>query len=173
MVDIRRKMGQIEQQFISIEVPAAQVSVAQAVSTYLFNSQLLSKPDGKMLLVIPQESQENPDVWRYLSELIKSGGPIDEVRVFDLRESMRNGGGPACLRLRVALNDTELQAVNSRVLLTPALFIALNNWIDQHYRDHLQFKDLADPQLLQEGRQALDELTRILNLGSIYPFQRN
>ncbi|MDN0093388.1 N-succinylarginine dihydrolase [Yersinia rohdei] len=173
MADIRRKMGQIEQQFISIEVPAAQVSVAQAVSTYLFNSQLLSKPDGKMLLVIPQESQENPDVWRYLSELIKSGGPIDEVRVFDLRESMRNGGGPACLRLRVALNDTELQAVNSRVLLTPALFIALNNWIDQHYRDHLQFKDLADPQLLQEGRQALDELTRILNLGSIYPFQRN
>lgn len=173
MADIRRKMGQIEQQFISIEVPAAQVSVTQAVSTYLFNSQLLSKPDGKMLLVIPQESQENPDVWRYLSELIKSGGPIDEVRVFDLRESMRNGGGPACLRLRVALNDTELQAVNSRVLLTPALFIALNNWIDQHYRDHLQFKDLADPQLLQEGRQALDELTRILNLGSIYPFQRN
>lgn len=173
MADIRRKMGQIEQQFISIEVPAAQVSVAQAVSTYLFNSQLLSKPDGKMLLVIPQESQENPDVWRYLSELIKGGGPIDEVRVFDLRESMRNGGGPACLRLRVALNDTELQAVNSRVLLTPALFIALNNWIDQHYRDHLQFKDLADPQLLQEGRQALDELTRILNLGSIYPFQRN
>ncbi|CND94858.1 succinylarginine dihydrolase [Yersinia rohdei] len=173
MADIRRKMEQIEQQFISIEVPAAQVSVAQAVSTYLFNSQLLSKPDGKMLLVIPQESQENPDVWRYLSELIKSGGPIDEVRVFDLRESMRNGGGPACLRLRVALNDTELQAVNSRVLLTPALFIALNNWIDQHYRDHLQFKDLADPQLLQEGRQALDELTRILNLGSIYPFQRN
>ncbi|CQJ54483.1 N-succinylarginine dihydrolase [Yersinia rohdei] len=173
MADIRRKMEQIEQQFISIEVPAAQVSVAQAVSTYLFNSQLLSKPDGKMLLVIPQESQENPDVWRYLSELIKRGGPIDEVRVFDLRESMRNGGGPACLRLRVALNDTELQAVNSRVLLTPALFIALNNWIDQHYRDHLQFKDLADPQLLQEGRQALDELTRILNLGSIYPFQRN
>lgn len=171
--DIHRKMGLIEQQLVSIEVPAAQVSVAQAVSTYLFNSQLLSKPNGKMLLVIPQESQESPAVWRYLSELINSGGPIDEVRIFDLRESMRNGGGPACLRLRVALNSAELQAVNSRVMLTPALFVTLNNWVDQHYRDHLQFKDLADPQLLQEGRQALDELTRILNLGSIYPFQRN
>ncbi|OVZ90227.1 N-succinylarginine dihydrolase [Yersinia frederiksenii] len=171
--DIRRKLGRIEQQLVSIEVPAAQVSVAQAVSTYLFNSQLLSKPNGKMLLVIPQESQESPAVWQYLAELIQSGGPIDEVKVFDLRESMRNGGGPACLRLRVALNSAELQAVNSRVMLTPALFVALNNWIDQHYRDHLQFKDLADPQLLQEGRQALDELTRILNLGSIYPFQRN
>lgn len=173
MEEIRRKMGRIEQQLITIEVPAAEVSVADAVSTYLFNSQLLSKPNGKMLLVIPQESQESPTVWRYLSELINSGGPIDEVRVFDLRESMRNGGGPACLRLRVALNDTELHAVNNRVMMTPALFVALNNWVDQHYRDHLQFKDLADPQLLQEGRQALDELTRILNLGSVYPFQRD
>lgn len=173
MDSLRRKMARIEQQLITIEVPAAQVSVGQAVSTYLFNSQLLNKPNGKMLLVIPQESQESPAVWGYLSELINSGGPIDEVRVFDLRESMRNGGGPACLRLRVALNETELAAVNSRVMMTPALFVALNNWIDQHYRDRLQFKDLADPQLLQEGRQALDELTKILNLGSIYPFQNH
>lgn len=173
MDEIRRKMGSIEQQLISIEVPDAEVSVADAISSYLFNSQLLSKPNGKMLLVIPQEAQENPAVWRYLSELINSGGPIDSVKVFDLRESMRNGGGPACLRLRVALNDTELQAVNSRVMMTPALFVTLNNWVDQHYRDHLQFKDLADPQLLQEGRQALDELTRILNIGSVYPFQQN
>ncbi|HEI6966516.1 TPA: N-succinylarginine dihydrolase [Yersinia enterocolitica] len=172
MDEIRRKMDGIEQQLLTIEVPAAAVSVADAVSTYLFNSQLLSKPNGKMRLVIPQESQDNPTVWRYLSELISSGGPVDEIKVFDLRESMRNGGGPACLRLRVALNDTELQAVNSRVMMTPALFVALNNWVDQHYRDHLQFKDLADPQLLREGRQALDELTRILNLGSVYPFQR-
>ncbi|AVX38458.1 MULTISPECIES: N-succinylarginine dihydrolase [Yersinia] len=172
MDEIRRKMDGIEQQLLTIEVPASAVSVADAVSTYLFNSQLLSKPNGKMRLVIPQESQDNPTVWRYLSELISSGGPVDEIKVFDLRESMRNGGGPACLRLRVALNDTELQAVNSRVMMTPALFVALNNWVDQHYRDHLQFKDLADPQLLREGRQALDELTRILNLGSVYPFQR-
>ncbi|CNF74288.1 N-succinylarginine dihydrolase [Yersinia massiliensis] len=172
MDEIRRKMDGIEQQLLTIEVPASAVSVADAVSTYLFNSQLLSKPNGKMRLVIPQESQDNPTVWRYLSELISGGGPVDEIKVFDLRESMRNGGGPACLRLRVALNDTELQAVNSRVMMTPALFVALNNWVDQHYRDHLQFKDLADPQLLREGRQALDELTRILNLGSVYPFQR-
>ncbi|WP_016606421.1 N-succinylarginine dihydrolase, partial [Yersinia pestis] len=67
---------------------------------YLFNSQLLHKANGKMLLVIPQESQDNPSVWRYLSELVSGDGPIDELRVFDLRESMRNGGGPACLRLR-------------------------------------------------------------------------
>ncbi|WP_016597743.1 N-succinylarginine dihydrolase, partial [Yersinia pestis] len=173
MDDIRCKMAGLEQQLVNIEVPEAEVSVADAVSTYLFNSQLLHKANGKMLLVIPQESQDNPSVWRYLSELVSGDGPIDELRVFDLRESMRNGGGPACLRLRVVLNDAELQAVNSRVMLTPALFVTLNNWVDQHYRDHLQFKDLADPHLLQEGRQALDELTRILNLGPVYPFQRN
>lgn len=171
--DIRHKMERLEQQFVNIVVPEDRISVADAVSTYLFNSQLLNKPNGNMLLVIPQEAHDNLNVCSYLSELVSDDGPIDEIRVFDLRESMRNGGGPACLRLRVALNETELRAVNPRVMLTPALFVTLSHWVDQHYRDHLQFKDLADPQLLQEGRQALDELTRILNLGSVYPFQCN
>lgn len=82
MDDIRRKMACLEQQLVNIEVPETEVSVADAVSTYLFNSQLLHKANGKMLLVIPQESQDNPSVWRYLSELVSGDGPIDELRVF-------------------------------------------------------------------------------------------
>ncbi|AKA37028.1 N-succinylarginine dihydrolase [Yersinia ruckeri] len=170
--ELRQKMANIEQPLVAIEVPANRVSVKDAVATYLFNSQLLSKPGGKMLLVIPQEARDHAGVWRYLSELIVSGGPIDEISVFDLRESMRNGGGPACLRLRVALNITELKAVNPRIMMTSALFVTLNDWVDRHYRDRLQLNDLADPQLLQEGRQALDELTQILDLGSVYSFQK-
>lgn len=170
---LRRQMGEMEYQLDAIQVPTERVSVADAVSTYLFNSQLLRKNNGKMLLVIPQESRDHAGVWRYLSELVASGGAIDEIKVFDLRESMRNGGGPACLRLRVALNETELKAVNPRVMMTPALFATLNDWVDRHYRDRLQLSDLADPQLLQEGHQALDELTRILDLGSVYHFQQN
>lgn len=170
---LRRQMGEMEYQLDAIQVPTERVSVADAVATYLFNSQLLRKNNGKMLLVIPQESRDHAGVWRYLSELVASGGAIDEIKVFDLRESMRNGGGPACLRLRIALNETELKAVNPRVMMTPALFATLNNWVDRHYRDRLQLSDLADPQLLQEGRQALDELTQILDLGSVYHFQQN
>ncbi len=170
--EISQKMSALGHQFISVEVPTAQVSVADAVGTYLFNSQLLNKPDGKMMIVVPEESRQNQRVWDYLSSLINSNGPINEIKVFDLRESMRNGGGPACLRLRVVLTDAELQAVAPGVLMNESLFLTLNNWVDRHYRDRLTEADLADPQLLIENRQALDELTRIMGLGSIYPFQQ-
>ena len=99
--------------------------------------------------------------------------PIREVRVFDLKQSMQNGGGPACLRLRVALKEHELAAVNHGVMMTPQLYDTLVAWVDKHYRDRLSEADLADPQLLIECRTALDELTQILKLGSVYPFQLN
>lgn len=117
--------------FIPIEVPTEQVSVQDAVNTYLFNSQLLTKPNGKMMLVVPEESRQNTNVWNYLTELMSSNGPIDEVKVFDLRESMRNGGGPACLRQRVVLTEAELQAVTPQVLMNDDLFSTLNAWVDR------------------------------------------
>lgn len=169
---LRRKMAVLESELVAIEVPASRVTVADAVSTYLFNSQILTKPDGKMMIVVPEESRQHQGVWQYLSEMVASGGPIDEIKVFDLRESMRNGGGPACLRLRVAMNEAELQAVNPRVMMNDTLFTTLNEWVDRYYRDRLTQDDLADPQLLREGREALDALTSILALGSVYPFQQ-
>ncbi|ACS84298.1 N-succinylarginine dihydrolase [Musicola paradisiaca] len=171
--EIRRKLATLEQTLHVIEVAAARVSVADAVGTYLFNSQLLTRPDGGMTIVVPEECRQHAGVWEMLSEMAASGGPVDDIRVFDLRESMRNGGGPACLRLRVALNDAERRAMNPGVLMNDALFVTLNQWVDRHYRDRLTQDDLADPQLLRESRAALDELTRILGLGSVYPFQQS
>lgn len=75
------------------------------------------------------------------------------------------------MRLRVALNQRELAAVNPGVVMTAELYATLNAWVDQHYRDRLVDADLADPQLLNECRTALDQLTQILKLGSVYPFQ--
>lgn len=158
--------------FQAIEVPAARVSVADAVQTYLFNSQLLSRPDGSMLLVLPEEARQHAGVWGWLNELLEQGGPVQQLKVFDLRESMSNGGGPACLRLRVVLNDAERAAVNPAVLMNDTLFATLNDWVDRHYRDRLTQPDLADPQLLDEGRRALDELTKLLDLGNVYNFQQ-
>lgn len=158
--------------FMALEVPANQVSVQDAVETYLFNSQLLSRDDGSMVLVLPEESRQHEGVWRYLNTLVAGDNPINELKVFDLRESMANGGGPACLRLRVVLNDAERQAVNPAVMMNDALFETLTRWVEKHYRDRLTQADLADPQLLREGREALEELTRLLHLGSVYPFQR-
>lgn len=171
LAQLQAKLAARGGQLLSICVPRAEVSVDDAVRTYLFNSQLLSRADGTMLLVVPEECRANPRVWTYLERLTAQDAGIAEVKVFDLKQSMRNGGGPACLRLRVALKADELAAVNPGVILTPALYETLNDWVERHYRDRLVEADMADPQLLIECRTALDELTQILKLGSVYPFQ--
>jgi succinylarginine dihydrolase len=159
-------------ELIAIKVPAARVPLATAVATYVFNSQLLSREDGRMVLVAPAECAEDAAVADYLAELVASGGPIAEVVTFDLRQSMQNGGGPACLRLRVALGAGARAAVLPSVWMTDALHAKLAEWVHHHYRDRLAPADLGDPQLLVESRAALDALTRLLGLGSLYPFQR-
>ena len=169
---LREKLSRSGVALEVVEVPDAKVAVADAVSSYLFNSQLLAREDGKQLLIVPQECRENARVAAYLDEMVGAGGPIAEVRVFDLRESMRNGGGPACLRLRVALNANEIDAVNPSVWINDARYQTLTEWVGRHYRDRLTFDDLADPQLLIETRTALDELTGLLGIGSVYAFQR-
>jgi len=157
--------------FVPIMVPEHAVSLSDAVRSYLFNSQLITLPDGQMTLVAPRECLENERVRAFVDRMLASGGPITTVRHFDLRQSMNNGGGPACLRLRVVLNEAEKAASNPRVMMTPALFARLMDWIERHYRDRLTLADLGDPALLRESQAALDEVTQILGLGSVYPFQ--
>ncbi|AJQ97628.1 N-succinylarginine dihydrolase [Gynuella sunshinyii] len=157
----------------TIRVSGEQVPLNDVIHSYLFNSQLLSRPDGSMVLVVPLECREIASVSVFLDQLVgDTSNPINELLVFDLKQSMKNGGGPACLRLRVVLTEDELAAVHSGCLLTDELFGLLNAWVNKHYRDRLSFDDLSDPALLQESRTALDELTGLLNLGSIYDFQR-
>ena len=172
LAELQEKLAACGGQLRAICVPRAEVTVEDAVRSYLFNSQLLSRADGSMLLIVPEECRGNERVWRYLQGLIAGANPVAEVKVFDLKQSMQNGGGPACLRLRVALNETELAAVNPGVIMTAPLYATLTEWVDNHYRDRMSETDLADPQLLLECRAALDELTQILKLGSVYPFQR-
>ena len=158
-------------EFIAIQVSTSDVSVKDAVQSYLFNSQLLTRTDGGMLLLVPEECRSNERVWAYLQKLLAQNTPIRDVLVMDLRESMRNGGGPACLRLRVELTAQELAAINPASLMNDALYLRLTAWVEKHYRDQLGEADLGDPVLLDESRAALDELTQILALGSVYPFQ--
>lgn len=168
LADIRSRLTGTELE--AVRVTSEQVPLEDAVSSYLFNSQLLNTPDG-MMLAVPGECREIASVSRYLDDLVLDAGPITSVEVFDVKQSMRNGGGPACLRLRVVLNDDELKAMHHGVLLTDALYERLTTWVEAHYREELSQEDLGDPMLLDEVRKALDELTGILGLGSIYDFQ--
>jgi len=164
----RAAMQRVGAELNAIRVDSTLVSVADAVSSYLFNSQLLLKSNGKMALLVPQECSENRNVANYLKDLTTGDGAIDELLSFELRQSMRNGGGPACLRLRVALTDSQAAAMHQGVVFTEALYQRLVAWVERHYRDTLLPEDLADPSLAIEVQTALNELGGLLNLPNLY-----
>jgi succinylarginine dihydrolase len=174
IAELRRRYAVLypSQPFFALKVPARRVSLRDAVTSYLFNSQIVTVAPGRMALIAPTDCAENPRVHAWLNELIGRGhSPLREVHYFDLKQSMRNGGGPACLRLRVVLTAAERAALPPQVFLTDATYARLTAWVKKHYRDELTLADLADPELLGETLRALDELTRILGVGRIYPFQ--
>jgi succinylarginine dihydrolase len=160
---------------VFVEVPAAQVSLEDAVSSYLFNSQLVRLPgDLGLTLIAPSEVRENNKTAGYVAEKsARAGAVIGRVEYVEVRESMRNGGGPACLRLRVPMTSAEKHAAAAGFFLDDDLAEKLHAWITTHYREELGPADLGDPALVRETLTALDELTRILPLGGdFYPFQR-
>ena len=157
-----------------VEVPLAEVPIEDAIKAYLFNSMLVQMPDNdRLTLIAPLETQENVATKTYCDKLVASNSPIGEVRYVDVRQSMRNGGGPACLRLRVSLTEKEWFEVNRGNKFSTKLYDGLKTWINSNYRDTLSPEDLRDPNLMEESFVALDELTRIMELGgNFYPFQR-
>ncbi|MFA4951778.1 N-succinylarginine dihydrolase [Brevundimonas sp.] len=159
---------------IFVEVSSADLPLADAISSYLFNSMLVSLPgEDRLTLICPTETRDNARSHAVAQGLVTSNGPIGRVEYVDVRQSMRNGGGPACLRLRVVLTEAEQAATNPAMRMTDALHARLSQWGSTHYRDTLTPADLTDPALLDESRRALDELTGILDLGNdFYPFQR-
>lgn len=150
---------------VACEVPNDRVSLEEAVRTYLFNSQVLRLPGGGMLLLAPEECRQSDVVEKVIQEWIDdSENPIVEVAYVNLRESMRNGGGPACLRLRIVLSPEERKSLRGRVIWTPELDEELQAWVRRNYRQDLTPPDLADPALIEENRQAMAELGSILEL---------
>ena len=156
-------------QLFLIEVSEEQVPLAEAVQTYLFNSQLVTLPDGTMSLIAPIECERNPRTSAYVKHLLSSGTPIRSAHFLDVRQSMNNGGGPACLRLRVVLTQDQLSRMHQGIVLTSSLYQRLIAWVERHYREVLHPKDLADPKLAEESRAAIVELGDILGL----PLQGN
>ena len=159
---------------VFLEISSADLPLADAVKSYLFNSQLLVLPgEDRLTLLAPTETQDNPRAHAAAQALAASNGPVGRVEYVDVRQSMANGGGPACLRLRVVLTEDELDAANAAQRLDEGLHAALTVWASHWYRDRLVPADLADPALLLETHGALDELTSILALGSdFYDFQK-
>jgi len=182
----------VENSFCPIVVSPDELTIAEAVTTYLFNSQLVTTPDGFMTLVCPSEVQHHARASAVALRIQQDPhNSISRILYMDVRESMRNGGGPACLRLRVPLAPTSgnatghatspatgqatsanmLAGIHTGCVFNSARAAQLRAWIERWYPEQLTPEDLADPQLLIRNRDALDALTQQLGLASIYPFQ--
>jgi succinylarginine dihydrolase len=165
---LRRTLGD---ELVVVRATDHELPVDRAVAAYPFNSQVLTLGDGTMIIVAPVDAREDPRSRAFLERVPSSGGPVAAVRYVDVRQSMSNGGGPACLRLRVLLSPEEERALAGNVVLDAPLYDRLCAWVDRNYRDRIFPADLADPELARDGMRALDELTALLKLGSVYDFQ--
>jgi succinylarginine dihydrolase len=144
-----------------------ELPLAEAVAKYPFNSELVTLPGGGMSVIAPSESQASPAARRFLERVVAEPNPVRDVLYVDVNGSMNNGGGPACLRLRVRLTTDEERALGGRVLFDDALDRELTACITTRYRDRVTHADLADPAFVEECRVAVGEITDILGLGPL------
>ena len=144
-----------------VEVPASAVSLEEAVVSYLFNAQLVTQPTGGMALILPTEARDNPRVWAWLEELVASNGPIRRLVPVEVRQSMANGGGPACLRLRVVADPA---AVDPRFLVSDAKLDLVADVVRRHWPESIAPAQLGDPRLWKQVRAARDALLDALDL---------
>ena len=142
-----------------LEIPESTVTLTECVRSYLFNSQLVTLPSGRMRLIVPSECEKSPTTLDALAGLMADASDVLEgYSVFPLDESMQNGGGPACLRLRVVLNPADEADVKATAWLTPERERTLRSLVERTYRDRLSPADLADPKLYRETMEAFAAL---------------
>ncbi len=147
-----------------VEVPASAVSLADAITSYLFNAQLVTLPSGEMALVLPTEAQECAPVWTWLQAMVAGNGPIRRLIPVDVRQSMANGGGPACLRLRVVADPA---TVDPRFIASEARIDAAAAIVAAHWPAAIAPGDLASPALLADVRRARAALLTALDLDAL------
>ena len=154
--DLRRLLPEVE----IVVVPASEVSLADAIASYLFNAQLVTTADGPAL-VVPGEADANPSVRGWLDRHVAGNGPIRRVEVVDVRESMANGGGPACLRLRVVADPA---TIDPRFLVDAAKLDRIAAVVAAHWPEAIAADAIGDPALVRQIEDARRALLKALDL---------
>jgi succinylarginine dihydrolase len=150
--------------FEFVEVPDSEVSLADAISSYMFNAQLVRPPGGETTLIVPSESRENPSVWGWLERHVAGNGPIRKVEVVDVRQSMANGGGPACLRLRVIADP---DTIDPRFMADGAKLDRMAEVIERHWPAEIDSDHVQEPALVADIERARAALLEELDLSEL------
>ena len=165
--DKDRLIGQLERLVLGfeyVEVSDSEVPLADAVRSYLFNAQLVTPPDGEMTLIAPTECRETASVWSWIERHIAGNGPIRRVEIVDVRQSMANGGGPACLRLRVVADPA---TVDPRFLVDDSKLDRVAEIVRKHWPVEIANDELQEPQLIRDVETARDALLEALDLSGL------
>jgi len=147
-----------------VEVPASAVPLGDAITSYLFNAQLVTLPEGGQALILPSEARNTRSVWAWLQKMVTGNGPIRRLELVDVRQSMANGGGPACLRLRVAANPA---TIDPRFLVDNPKLDRIAALVEAHWPDIIAPAELANPALwtkIEKARSALLDLLELTEL---------
>lgn len=160
-VGVQRALTALLPEAEIVEVPAAEVTLEDAIGSYLFNAQLVTPPDGATTLVVPEEARANPRVWGWVQRHLAGNGAIRRVEVVDVRESMANGGGPACLRLRVVCDPA---TVDPRFLVDSARLDVIAKVIERHWPESITPDSIGDPRLIAQIETARRALLEVLGL---------
>ena len=156
--ELKSKLPEIE----TVIVPAEKVSLQDAIKSYLFNAQLVTLPgEGGMALILPTESRDNEAVWSYLQELVAGNGPIRKLCPVDVRQSMANGGGPACLRLRVVADPG---TIDQRFMATAEKLDRIAEVVEQYWPESIKPAQLTDPNLPMVVKKARSQLLAVCDL---------
>ncbi len=140
-----------------------EVSVLESIESYLFNSQII-EIDKKLILIAPLECQENENIAKYLARLRKEN-VFHEVVFLDVRQSMKNGGGPACLRLRVPLLDEEWDSLPEFFKLDLNKIGRLKDWIENFYPETFSPHEIKDwSEFLKNQERGFKELENLIGL---------
>jgi succinylarginine dihydrolase len=153
--DLRAAFPEVE----IVEVPADRVSLEDAIASYLFNAQLVTLPSGETALIVPEEARETPAVWAWLEAHVAGNGPIRHVEIVDVRQSMANGGGPACLRLRVVADPA---TVDPRFLVDDARLDRIAQVVEAHWPEAIAADRIGDPALIAQIEGARRTLLEVL-----------
>lgn len=147
--DFKRRTGE---SLIRLEVSQSDLPLQDAVSSYFFNSQIVSTADSaRMTLVCPEQCRVIESASHLITRLLEDRDcPIDSVRFVALAESMANGGGPACLRLRVLLDESQVSQVPNHFCATDARLDELSSFIETHYPEVVTAEDLSNAEFARE-----------------------
>lgn len=151
---------------IRIEISDEELPLADAVRSYFFNSQVISESgrfdSEAMTLVCPSSCEKTITARTLIERLISDASvPIESVHYVDLNQSMANGGGPACLRLRIPIDDSQLARLPSALRVTDDLIGRLSACIEQHYPESLTLADLTNAERVEHLLQIPDLLAKV------------